>query len=415
MDVASQKRFLCNLCSYGSGKKSSLKQHLYAVHLGLRPYKCDKCNYACAESTKFKRHVDSVHLGLRPYKCDKCNYSSAERTKLKLHVDGVHLGLKPYKCDKCNYASAESRTLKRHVWIKHSSGNESRMILKCDSCNFKATRYVQISLPTKAVHLGLKPYKCDECQFQAGFPASLQYHRKKYHLSSLNNHKRRKNKKTVPITSLGNRLMCNDCGFQSLSRELMREHVLREHRTRRRYKGKSWKKDTISNSNPKLRTTPRREPIVKLERLSLEVAMEWLPLKDVMCFFGKNGIKSKRYRSRNKFAKGDNTSSTIQPPMINPKPIRLVTSLVDSVTLPKSQLSLSNGDDMPGNQVAKSNTKEVDDDIEIIEVSDEDSGINTMNETIESVTIEVECQICGYGAASDDALTCHIMEQHVIC
>ena len=70
---------------------------------------------------------------------------------------------------------------------------------------------------------------------------------------------------------------------------------------------------------------------------------------------------------------------------------------------------------MPGNQVAKSNTKEVDDDIEIIEVSDEDSRINTMNESIESVTIEVECQICGYGAASDDALTCHIMEQHVIC
>ena len=61
--------------------------------------------------------------------CEKCGKPCDSPFQLDRHVEAVHLKLKPYKCNQCNFASAHPSNLKKHVKSAHE-----KIRHQCDFC-----------------------------------------------------------------------------------------------------------------------------------------------------------------------------------------------------------------------------------------------------------------------------------------
>ena len=96
----------CPICDYRCKTKSSLKDHIDAIHEEKKPHKCSICDYSCKSESNLKRHIDAIHEGKKPHECSICDYSCATKAHLKHHIDAVHEGKKPYKCSICDYNCA---------------------------------------------------------------------------------------------------------------------------------------------------------------------------------------------------------------------------------------------------------------------------------------------------------------------
>lgn len=73
----------------------SLRAHLKAVHLNIRPHKCSFCGKAFPQLWKLRQHTRLVHThkGVRPYKCAYCDHASSLIHNCKAHIKQKHPGL----------------------------------------------------------------------------------------------------------------------------------------------------------------------------------------------------------------------------------------------------------------------------------------------------------------------------------
>ena len=65
MSARPTNRYLCELCDATFRVPAQLKQHVDAVHLGLRPFVCsyDGCNAKFTLKGNLNKHVRSIHEG----------------------------------------------------------------------------------------------------------------------------------------------------------------------------------------------------------------------------------------------------------------------------------------------------------------------------------------------------------------
>uniref|UniRef100_A0A8D9EYV0 RE1-silencing transcription factor n=1 Tax=Cacopsylla melanoneura TaxID=428564 RepID=A0A8D9EYV0_9HEMI len=96
---------------------------IYFLHLpgGLT---CQNCNKLLSNDLDYVvEHCKLCYYGSRPDKsfafvCFKCDYHTYQRYHMKTHVR-IHLGVKPFQCNLCDYSSNDSRNLNRHKRIRH--------------------------------------------------------------------------------------------------------------------------------------------------------------------------------------------------------------------------------------------------------------------------------------------------------
>ena len=136
----------CVECGKVFSCKSSLQLHVDMVHLKLKPFKCQYCEYSCGYKQALQKHIQRVHSDLN--KCDECGKLLSSKYTLQNHVNIVHLQLKPYKCQYCDY----------------SSGNGKN-----------------VTLHENAVHLKIR-YKCEHCESSYSQKCWLKNHVKKNHM-----------------------------------------------------------------------------------------------------------------------------------------------------------------------------------------------------------------------------------------
>ena len=70
------------------------------------------------------------------------------------------------KCSECDFVANKRLLLKKHCILKHAETMDAAFLLnhyKCDFCDKVFKDPIQLS-NHKNVHLGLKPYKCVECE-----------------------------------------------------------------------------------------------------------------------------------------------------------------------------------------------------------------------------------------------------------
>ena len=201
MAPQSREMFVCESCGYIADKKRILADIAKGVFLELRHYTCNKCDTkvkselvteedvleSCGSSRKvsvseydhsenrgeegiqmkysempksgieqnltqwvkfqYNGSEEEPHSGLKTMTarattlyCDLCGYVAESGRGLLDHVNGVHLKLKPYKCDRCNYTTANSSNLSNHKKTPH---------MNCGQCSFTTYNSVLLKMHAK--------------------------------------------------------------------------------------------------------------------------------------------------------------------------------------------------------------------------------------------------------------------------
>ncbi|KAJ7413364.1 zinc finger protein 335 isoform X1 [Willisornis vidua] len=91
----------------------------------MRPYLCRICGSRFLTHDDLRFHVDS-HEANDPqlFKCLQCSYRSRRWSSLKEHMFN-HVGIKPYKCEECSYTSVYKKDVIRHSTV-HSRDRKKR-------------------------------------------------------------------------------------------------------------------------------------------------------------------------------------------------------------------------------------------------------------------------------------------------
>ena len=80
------------------------------------------------------------------FTCPTCEKIFKHKQLLKVHIQTVHLRIKPYKCNQCDFTSARKSHLTTH----------------------------------KFNHTGEKPFKCSQCDFASAYKNRLNTHMKQH-------------------------------------------------------------------------------------------------------------------------------------------------------------------------------------------------------------------------------------------
>ncbi|XP_026676966.1 zinc finger X-chromosomal protein-like [Diaphorina citri] len=63
-------------------------------------------------------HMPRTKSYKQRYMCIMCSYCGYQRAQMRGHLFS-HTGLKPYRCEHCQFSSARNSDLLKHVRIKH--------------------------------------------------------------------------------------------------------------------------------------------------------------------------------------------------------------------------------------------------------------------------------------------------------
>ncbi|XP_042204629.1 zinc finger protein 227-like isoform X2 [Homarus americanus] len=134
------KKGYCNECKRWFGDKKTLRVHISAVHLKLKPHACPHCSYRCSRKFDLKVH-QRQHTGERPHKCELCGWQCRDHNALRRHKL-IHLHLKPLKCPHafCAFESRHTAYFKKHVAKKHP---KAEAIYKCQICSMETPKLQQ--------------------------------------------------------------------------------------------------------------------------------------------------------------------------------------------------------------------------------------------------------------------------------
>lgn len=160
-----KKSLACTMCGYTTDIKGSLKTHML-IHNSDEIYKCSECEYTSTRKQSFRNHMIS-HTGKYPYNCSVCGYKCKEKRNMNSHKL-IHSGEKPFNCSLCEFKCRRKSRLAQH--IKSHDKNHP-----CPVCKklFSSASSVELHM---AKHTGIKPFKCELCEFSTARKLYMKKH-----------------------------------------------------------------------------------------------------------------------------------------------------------------------------------------------------------------------------------------------
>ena len=169
--VADHKVFTC----YEKGcqdvkcyTRADIRKHFRDVHdkQAKQLHRCSKCRQEFLTAEKLKTHMQESYSHI----CSVCGENFNDKATLRKHKDSTHLEKTCHICGK-NFVSkgAFNRHMKRHR--EKAAGK-----IKCTECEKEFTAHSSLFHHKKAVHMGIKPYQCNECGMTFNFNNSLKLH-----------------------------------------------------------------------------------------------------------------------------------------------------------------------------------------------------------------------------------------------
>lgn len=163
----------CPLCSKKLCDKFGVIDHIKVVHDKLKPYKCSHCSKTFGALSSKNLHELS-HTDIFPHQCEFCDRRFRILSKLKLHLE-IHTTKPELLCSICKRGQKSPEELEAHI----KSHDDNR--LQCPSCGKLFTRRPNLNEHYNAVHLKLKPYKCQVCDQCFGDRKSRTVHERRHH------------------------------------------------------------------------------------------------------------------------------------------------------------------------------------------------------------------------------------------
>lgn len=160
----SLKSSTCPMC-YLKFKPSNIEKHIALVHYWARisrpkrdtgSYICHVCGKSFKHRKNLEAHERRIHQGKKRYEsynerkelqCSSCDYKTKENRRLQSHVETVHMGLKPFKCQYCDYVCSERTSLKGHMY-RHFKMKP----ITCNYCDYGCIQRNAIKSHLKSKH-----------------------------------------------------------------------------------------------------------------------------------------------------------------------------------------------------------------------------------------------------------------------
>lgn len=138
---------------------------------------CSECDFVTSTRQFLRKHcilnhadkMDPVFL-LNQYKCDFCDKVFKDPIQLSNHKN-VHLGLKPYKCVECEHTFTTRGELIRHTRYKHTLEKPH----KCTECDYSSVELSKLKRHMR-VHTDERPYLCLYCDYASRDTFKLKRH-----------------------------------------------------------------------------------------------------------------------------------------------------------------------------------------------------------------------------------------------
>ena len=225
-----QRRYntFCTSCNYMTSTTIYFKKHLKISHSPdsdvSKVITCTECEYQTLDPISANEHKRSKHLGETRYYCDICGLTSFYRNHVRIHIKSRHNKtngrVKSVECTKCQTNEEHDTCLATQHNTSSQKGPKSTQQF-CTSCNYITSTTIYFKKHMKLSHSPdsdlSKVITCPECEFQTLSPSLAEKHNRSKHLQE-------------------NKYYCDMCGFQSLYRHHIRQHIGRHKGTNARVK-----------------------------------------------------------------------------------------------------------------------------------------------------------------------------------
>uniref|UniRef100_A0A1Q3F183 Putative c2h2-type zn-finger protein n=1 Tax=Culex tarsalis TaxID=7177 RepID=A0A1Q3F183_CULTA len=116
-------------------------------------------------------------LGQQPrVRCEECDKPFASRSMYVLHLQAKHPDSPElrFQCAMCPKRFSSEKKAKQHEAVHLPS--DQKMVHPCNFCDKKFSKLVNVQAHIKAVHIGERPYICEECGKAFGTKGALKEH-----------------------------------------------------------------------------------------------------------------------------------------------------------------------------------------------------------------------------------------------
>ncbi|KNC28975.1 hypothetical protein FF38_13794 [Lucilia cuprina] len=169
---SSHKTFTCELCLKVFRRKDHLNDHVKTVHEKVRAFKCSHCEKTFATNGSKKVH-ELTHTNEYPFACEWCGKRFRQTCRLKVHLE-MHTTQPELLCPICKRSQKSAKDMEEHI----KSHDDKR--LQCISCGKLFKRGSHLKDHYNAVHLKLRPFKCEFCDFAFGDRKTRRVHEKSH-------------------------------------------------------------------------------------------------------------------------------------------------------------------------------------------------------------------------------------------
>ena len=116
------KDHICETCGKVYNTQRSMLDHIKRSHVDQYESKCTfpGCTKIFKNEGLMKMHLRRTHKELeRKFACGFCPMKFKSTTMQRYHENAIHLNIKNYKCDQCDFKAARPQHLKTHVEAMH--------------------------------------------------------------------------------------------------------------------------------------------------------------------------------------------------------------------------------------------------------------------------------------------------------
>lgn len=176
--AADDRENQCDQCEFVSVSKISLRIHHRKVHSTMEQmYECSDCFTIFDSQQSFHKHKIKMHISEKEntkWVCRYCKTSFSGVRALRDHVTVYHAIIKPQipcSVKSCNKVFLTTKRLRAHIRVHDDDAKEM-----CPECGLMLTSKHNLQKHINRVHLRLKNFFCDLCDYSATFRHSIASH-----------------------------------------------------------------------------------------------------------------------------------------------------------------------------------------------------------------------------------------------
>ena len=102
----------CKLCGYVAKYPANLRKHEIRVH-EEKILKCDNCSFKAKNAATMEKHIENEHRKPTHFTCEICSYDTTRKKSLRVHLL-VHSEIATQKCGTCDFKTKTRDSLKTH-------------------------------------------------------------------------------------------------------------------------------------------------------------------------------------------------------------------------------------------------------------------------------------------------------------